>query len=159
MGKGRISRREMLKRVALLTGAAGVYSIMDALNLNARARGEDYRPVPGDQSTGKGKHVLIIGAGIAGLTSAFELSKRGFKCTIVEASRRSGGRIWTIRKGDTLVETDGRQKCSFESSHSYFNIGASRIPYHTSSICTPAMFQSTLSPCQQARRPLAPMSS
>ena len=41
------------------------------------------------------KHILIIGAGIAGLSAAYQLADR-FKVTILEASERSGGRIHTL---------------------------------------------------------------
>src|SRR5690348_2341533 len=38
---------------------------------------------------------LVIGAGIAGLTAARELSKAGMKALVVEARDRVGGRIFT----------------------------------------------------------------
>ncbi|MCH4270621.1 FAD-dependent oxidoreductase [Kerstersia gyiorum] len=44
------------------------------------------------QGSGKGKRVLILGAGIAGLTSAYELRKAGYDCMIVEARPIAGGR-------------------------------------------------------------------
>ncbi len=51
---------------------------------------------PGDlkQKDRKGsrKQVGIIGGGIAGLTSAYELSQLGHDVTILEASDRLGGR-------------------------------------------------------------------
>ncbi len=46
----------------------------------------------------------IIGAGITGLTAAFELQQRGGACTLFEASDRVGGCIQTIRKDGFLVE-------------------------------------------------------
>src|SRR5918993_2366751 len=52
-----------------------------------------------------GKHVLILGAGLAGLTTAYELQKLGYKCTILEARDRTGGRCWSIRKGSVGMET------------------------------------------------------
>lgn len=39
--------------------------------------------------------VIIIGAGIAGLTAAIELEKAGFKPTILESTDRIGGRVKT----------------------------------------------------------------
>jgi monoamine oxidase len=41
-------------------------------------------------------HILIIGAGAAGLMAARELSMRGFEITILEANDRAGGRINTV---------------------------------------------------------------
>jgi monoamine oxidase len=43
------------------------------------------------------KSVLIIGAGVAGLTVAAELSRNGWKVTVLEGRNRTGGRIHTIR--------------------------------------------------------------
>jgi monoamine oxidase len=49
--------------------------------------------------------------------------------TVLEARDRIGGRVWTIRGGDRVVQT-GRpdQRCAFERGH-YFNAGAARIPH------------------------------
>jgi len=35
--------------------------------------------------SGKGKHILILGAGLAGMAAAYELLKLGYQCTILEA--------------------------------------------------------------------------
>jgi renalase len=43
------------------------------------------------------KHVAIIGAGMAGLSAARQLKKKGFGITIFEKSRRVGGRMATRR--------------------------------------------------------------
>jgi len=48
--------------------------------------------------------VIIIGAGIAGLTSAIELEKAGFKPTILEASENIGGRVKTDKVGGYLLD-------------------------------------------------------
>ena len=37
----------------------------------------------------------IIGAGVAGLTAAFELREFGFDITVLEATERIGGRVFT----------------------------------------------------------------
>ena len=43
-------------------------------------------------------HVVITGAGLAGLCAALELERRGHTCTILEAEgRHVGGRVRTLR--------------------------------------------------------------
>ena len=41
------------------------------------------------------KHVIVVGAGFAGLTAARELQTAGIEYHIVEARDRIGGRAWT----------------------------------------------------------------
>ncbi|MDF7800204.1 protoporphyrinogen oxidase [Pontiellaceae bacterium B1224] len=50
------------------------------------------------------KKVAIIGAGITGLTAAFELKQQGIDCTVFEASERVGGCIKTVKEDGFLVE-------------------------------------------------------
>lgn len=80
--------------------------------------------------SGAGKHVVVLGAGLAGLCAAYELSKLKYKVTLLEARDRVGGRVWTVRKGTTAREQDtDLQQCSFDDGL-YFNAGPSRIPHH-----------------------------
>lgn len=51
-----------------------------------------------------GKSVIIIGGGIAGLGAANELLKNGCVVTVLEARKRFGGRIHTIRQGKLPIE-------------------------------------------------------
>ena len=90
-------------------------------------------PRPGDwqNNIGSGKSVVILGAGIAGMTTAYEMKKLGYSCTILEATNRAGGRNRTIRSGDTIVETDSNQTCLFDVDDDlYFNPGPARISHH-----------------------------
>ena len=82
------------------------------------------------EGDGNGKEVLILGAGLAGMAAAYELGKLGYRCTILEARERAGGRCWSIRKGSSNVETgQPRHTAAFDDGQ-YFNAGPSRIPHH-----------------------------
>src|SRR5688572_11475750 len=47
--------------------------------------------------------VLIIGAGLAGLTAAARLSAEGLRVTVLEARARAGGRVHTLSDGNIRV--------------------------------------------------------
>ena len=46
------------------------------------------------------KHVIVVGAGPAGLSAAYELTKVGHEVSIVEMQNRVGGRIKTVKEKD-----------------------------------------------------------
>ena len=46
-----------------------------------------------------GSSVIVVGAGLAGLAAARELTAMGAAVTVVDARDRVGGRVWTIRDG------------------------------------------------------------
>lgn len=82
------------------------------------------------QGTGEGKHVIILGAGLAGMTAAYELQKLGYRCTLLEARDRTGGRCWSVRNGSSNTEiSQPSQKAKYDEGL-YFNAGPSRIPHH-----------------------------
>lgn len=123
-------RSTFLKFVARAGGVAAALTTMKAMGLlHAEATGVE-RPnlVSG---SGDGTTVIILGAGIAGMTAAYELAKAGYNCTILEARDRPGGRCWTLRGGDEIAEIDSTQTCPFDADDSlYINPGPARIPYH-----------------------------
>ncbi|SCY28837.1 flavin monoamine oxidase family protein [Flavobacterium caeni] len=48
--------------------------------------------------------VVVIGAGLAGLGAAYQLRQRGIDCVILEAQGRIGGRVFSQRMDDLVVE-------------------------------------------------------
>ncbi|MFN7623613.1 MAG: flavin monoamine oxidase family protein, partial [Acidobacteriota bacterium] len=50
------------------------------------------------QAQSAGKRILVIGAGMAGLTAAQTLKGRGYNVLVLEARDRIGGRVWTSNK-------------------------------------------------------------
>lgn len=122
-----ITRRGLLERVALVGGAGATYLAMEAMGLAAVTPpdAENFQLPP---ESGNGKSVVVLGAGIAGLVSAYELSRAGYRVKVIEALDRIGGRAWTIR-GQTKIEQIGRpdQMSNFAPGQ-YFNAGPARIP-------------------------------
>lgn len=92
-------RREFLRRLAALAGAGAAQAALPAL----AATPNPARPLS----------IIVVGAGLAGLVSAYELERRGHRVTLLEADERHiGGRVRTLRFAD------GR----------YGEAGAMRIP-------------------------------
>jgi monoamine oxidase len=119
-----ISRREFLNKSALLAGTA--YPAMMALGLMPAAPAHAFQL----QGDAKQKHVIILGGGLAGMTTALELNKLGYRCTILEARQRAGGRVFSVRKGSVNQEEGGPALTANFDSGLYFNAGPSRIPHH-----------------------------
>lgn len=51
--------------------------------------------------------VVVIGAGLAGITASRELTQRGLSVTVLEARHRIGGRAWADHRLGRLVELGG----------------------------------------------------
>lgn len=95
-----LSRRQFLGRTAIAVAAAGLNQprLFGAVRI----------------LTAPARKVLVLGAGMAGLVAAYELSKLGHDVTILEARTRPGGRVHTLRE----PFADGL----------YAEAGAARIP-------------------------------
>jgi protoporphyrinogen/coproporphyrinogen III oxidase len=52
----------------------------------------------------QGKQVAVIGGGMAGMAAAHRLQQLGCVPTVFEARDRVGGRMWSIKKGDFLMD-------------------------------------------------------
>ena len=125
-----MTKRRFLQSIGAVAGVGAVYRTMEALGLSGIGTAHAATPeLPA--GSGAGKNIVILGAGISGMAAAWELSKAGYHCTILEATGRAGGRSFTARGGDVLEETDSRQRVDFGGGdHLYANMGPARIPYH-----------------------------
>ncbi|MFC6592686.1 flavin monoamine oxidase family protein [Deinococcus lacus] len=124
--KTALSRRRFIEMMGAVGGSAAAYYAMTSLGF-AQA---SVNAVPALQGSGAGKSVLILGAGLAGMSSAYEMKKAGYDVKILEFNSRAGGRCWTLRGGDTFTELGGEtQRVTFQDGN-YLNPGPWRIPYH-----------------------------
>ena len=121
-----ITRRNLLGRIGVAGGAGAVASAMQTLGMFGVAQAAALPELPG--SFGKGRHVIVLGAGIAGLVSAYELEQAGFKVTLLEARPRVGGRAWTVRNGDKIEMIGEATQTAKFSDGVYFNAGPARLP-------------------------------
>ncbi len=76
------SRRDFIGRISLATAATAAVPALLA-----------------GKSGGSSARVVVVGAGLAGLTCAYRLKQAGISATVYEANSRLGGRCWT-RRGD-----------------------------------------------------------
>jgi monoamine oxidase len=122
-----VSRRDLLSLIGAVSGSAAMYHAMTSLGFASDSGYKGPIKLEGDP---RGASVLILGAGLAGMTAALELRKAGYQVRILEFNNRPGGRNWTLRGGDTFTELGGvSQTCEFEQGL-YLNPGPWRIPYH-----------------------------
>ncbi len=134
-----LSRRQFLMQTGMLAG--GTYPAMLAMGMLPHAPVNDIPSEP----TNKQKKIIILGAGLTGMTAAYELNRLGYDCTVLEARDRAGGRCWSVRKNSRNTETGNMsQTCNFDEGL-YFNAGPSRIPHH---------HELTLHYCKELKVPL-----
>jgi monoamine oxidase len=118
----------LIRLVGKAGGVAAAYQTMAAMGLLAVP---DAYAGPPELPSGQGRRVVIIGAGIAGMVLAYELRKSGYQPRILEARTRPGGRNWSLRGGDQVVETGATQRVGWDRDEQlYFNPGPARLPHH-----------------------------
>ncbi|MGC1380392.1 MAG: NAD(P)/FAD-dependent oxidoreductase [Candidatus Baltobacteraceae bacterium] len=78
-------------RGAFLAGAASALAACAELPATRQAT------YPSTQAARRDPSVVIVGAGVAGLTCAYRLQQAGITSRVFEASDRIGGRTWTLR--------------------------------------------------------------
>jgi len=125
-GEGGLSRRDFLLRAAAVGGTGLLMASMKSWGVNLDSI---LKAPPKLSGSGRGKRVVILGAGLAGMVAAYELGKLGYTCEILEARSFAGGRCQTARRGFELTELGGeRQVCNFDEGQ-YINHGPWRIPF------------------------------
>src|SRR6266508_1662452 len=82
-----MKRRDFLRQTALAAAA------LSAPPLSTLASGQGIL-----ERRGAPKKVIVIGAGLAGLSAGYELTQAGHDVTILEAQTRPGGRVHTLRE-------------------------------------------------------------
>lgn len=120
-----LTRRGFLQRVATVGSVSLAYDAMTGLGLLASPSQAPFE-LSGRVS---GVRVVVLGAGLAGMTVAYELGKVGFDCRILEARPRPGGRVFTVR-GGAISEEDGPSQTAAFAPEQYFNAGPMRISHH-----------------------------
>ena len=122
-----MSRRDLFGMIGTMAGSAVMLQAMNSLAYGAEAGYSGPPKLSGDV---KGATVLILGAGLAGMVSAYDLRKAGYTVQILEYQNRSGGRNWSLYGGDKYTELGGfTQNVQFDKGL-YLNPGPWRIPYH-----------------------------
>ncbi|MGQ8365453.1 flavin monoamine oxidase family protein [Glaciecola sp. 1036] len=139
----KLTRRQFLQKAAIAGGSLAVYNSCLALDLlDTHVRPKHFQLSPSNKQS----KIVILGGGVAGLATAYELERAGYECIILEASHRVGGRNLTLRHGDLIDELGRPNYCQFEDKPNlYFNAGPARIPGH---------HQRTLYYCKELKIPL-----
>ena len=101
-----VTRRQFLHTIAAIGGSTAVWATLDSWALAKPPRQE----LPQLDGPVEGVRLIILGAGMAGMTMAYELGKLGYDIEILEVRDRPGGHNWTIRRGAVLEEFGGERQ-------------------------------------------------
>lgn len=122
-----MSRRRLLGMIGTIAGSSAMYSAMTSMGF---ARDSSYSgPIRLDGAP-EGTKILILGAGLAGMTAALEMRAAGYEVEVLEFREKAGGRCWTLRSGDTYTELGGATQNVDFAEGNYINPGPWRLPHN-----------------------------
>ena len=99
-----LTRRSFIKKTGLTTSLFSIYPLsFSSISCNST---DD-------------KRIIVVGAGLAGLTCAYELDQAGFNVLLIEARSRPGGRVNTYREtfSDNLYSEMGAEYVDSSDTH------------------------------------------
>ena len=121
------SRRDLLSLIGTVAGSAAMYQAMTSLGFAAESGLRGPIKLDGDV---QGASVLVLGAGLAGMTAALELRNAGYKVQVLEFNAGRAAATGRCAAATPITELGGAtQTCEFEPGL-YLNPGPWRIPYH-----------------------------
>lgn len=129
----KLERRDFIKKTVM----GGIGATLLSGNVIADSNVQINKAEPGitDTNHGPAKKIIVGGAGLAGLCCAYELMKKGHDVTVLEASGRHGGHVFTVHDGlsDGLYGDFGQEHIVKPGYKLYFEyakeLGLEVIPY------------------------------
>ena len=121
------TRRSLLGMIGTAAGSSAMYYAMASMGHAAASNYTGPVKLDGDP---KGAKVLILGAGLAGMTAALEMRAAGYQVEVLEYREKAGGRCWTLRSGDEYTELGGARQTVDFAEGNYLNPGPWRLPHH-----------------------------
>ncbi len=80
--------------------------------------------LPWQTGVAKETKVVVVGAGLAGLAAAWDLTEAGVDVTLIEQSMRAGGRVKTVRghfADDAWIDVGGQTTGAFYANFFYYS--------------------------------------